>query len=151
MRTPFAGTPLAGGWFATIWLVQADLAWRPQWLGLPGHNANLPCQLCSSPKEEIFDISPTQVPKLMSKDEWLERFETSRRFVDLFTVTGLTGQHVSPDLMHTKWCGVDTYLNGGCLAVLLEHKFDNKLDVLLPALQEYPTFHFAVCLMVFES
>ena len=37
----------------------------------------------------------------------------------------LTGLHLNPDIMHTKWLGTDQYLLGGVLTILLEHKYDN--------------------------
>ena len=61
----------------------------------------------------------------MSPQEWKARFIRIPRAISLWQVPGLTGLHLNPDIMHTKWLGTDQYLLGGVLTILLEHKYDN--------------------------
>ena len=39
----------------------------------------------------------------------------SLEFLEPWQVPGLTGLHLNPDIMHTKWLGTDQYLLGGVL------------------------------------
>ena len=55
----------------------------------------------------------------------------------LFTVPGVSGLTVTPDIMHTKWLGVDTYLLGSAMAVMLKFKFNSDVDALHLELSRY--------------
>ena len=66
----------------------------------------------------------------MSPQEWKARFIRIPRTISLWQVPGLTGLHLNPDIMHTKWLGTDQYLLGGVLTILLEHKYDDNLQQL---------------------
>lgn len=120
-----------GGFFATVWQLQCDLAWHPQWLLLPGHNSNHPCHLCETHKSDLYQITRARKPHIMTPDQWRNRFTGCARTVALWEVTGLTGLHCSPDLMHCKWLGTDAYLLGSALAVLFKFKYNQDLDNLL--------------------
>ena len=120
-----------GGFYAAIWLIQADLAWHPQWLGLPGHNANLPCCKCGLPKEEILQVHAIK-PNLGTNREFLERLEQRQWKIVLWDL--VPGAHVSPDIMHTTWLGTDTYFLGSVLGICLDYKFDGNLDDMTAAL-----------------
>ena len=93
-------TLTAGAYFAAVWQVHCDLAWHPQWLLLPGHNGKLPCQLCMSSRENLFQPRRQTHPNIMSPLEWKARFTIIPRTISLWKVPGLTGLHLNPDIMH---------------------------------------------------
>ena len=126
----------AGGYFGSVWQIQADLAWHPTWLGLPAHNALEPCQLCPAARENLFSITKRRKPVLHNAAEWRLRFD-GPKLMKLFTVPGVSGLTVSPDIMHTKWLGVDTYLLGSAMAVMLKFKFNSDVDALHLELSRY--------------
>lgn len=129
--------PLGGGYFACLWQIQCDLAWHPQWLLLPGHNARSPCQLCNASREELFSIDHEHHPRIMTPGEWRARFQGIPRSINLWNVPGLSGLHVSPDIMHTKWLGCDTYLLGSVLKLLYDIKFQRQIGDLCHELELY--------------
>jgi len=112
------GKDLAGGFFATVWQVQADMAWHPSWLGLPGHNSLYPCVHCRLHKTELFDVKTLKKQELNTHDDFQKILDNRTFKIELWKLVG--GCHVTPDLMHTKWLGVDQYLLGSALAILHE-------------------------------
>ena len=67
---------------------------------------------------------------------WRIRFD-SPKLMKLFTVPGVSGLNVTPDIMHTKWLGVDAYLLGSAMAVMLKFKFNSDVDALHQELSRY--------------
>lgn len=120
-----------------LWQIQSDLAWYPTWLGLPAHNSNVPCHLCACSKEELFSISRTRKPAILSAQEWHDHFGGSSRYVALFDVPGVSGLNVNPDVMHCKWLGTDSYLLGSAVCILHRFKFGRDLGRLIDALTQH--------------
>ena len=134
------GKELAEGFFGTVWQVQADMAWHPSWLGLPGHNSIYPCIHCQLSRDELYDVYKKK-HQLNTHDDFLQVIQPRKFQISLWELVG--GCHVTPDLMHTKWLGVDQYLLGSAVAILKE-KFDTW-SALQNALLEHfglPTFPF---------
>ena len=99
--------------------------------------ANLPCCKCGLTKEQILQVHAIK-PKLYTNKEFLERLEQRQWKISLWDL--VPGAHVSPDIMHTKWLGTDTYFLGSVLSICLDHKFDGNLDDMTTALLKQLSF-----------
>ena len=86
--------------------------------------------------ENLFSITKRRKPVLHNAAEWRIRFD-GPKLMKLFTVPGVSGLTVTPDIMHTKWLGVDTYLLGSAMAVMLKFKFNSDVDALHQELSRY--------------
>ena len=120
-----AGKPLAGErnthFFFILWKLKGDLEfWADDW-GLPRWDAAQPCGVC--PVTNRGDLPWTD----MSHDAaWIPRIYTRESFNDMFPIPhlifsaqpGMNSQSLSPDYMHDKHLGVDTYLLGSVIVML---------------------------------
>ena len=102
-------TPLAGGFFAVVWVVQADLDWLRNVLGLGGT-----CFLCEADRDGLpwtdcrrnASWIPTTYTNVSHAAHFPNRHALFRK------VPGLGVTSVIPDVLHTKHLGVDAYFCG---------------------------------------
>lgn len=123
------------------------MAWHPSWLGLPGHNSIYPCVHCSLSRDELYDVYKKK-HCLHTHQDFLNAIRYRAFRISLWDLVG--GCHVTPDLMHTKWLGVDQYLLGSALA-MLNQKFgsiNEMQEALLAHLGLTRFFYFDSCASV---
>ena len=108
-----AGKPLAGGWRGVVVMLKGDLDWYWKVLGVPRDA----CGLCdaNAPGRTWSDLRP-------SSAAWMSVENTQPKLLTrhpLFAQPSyLTLWQVYPDLMHSKYLGVDQYVAGSVLALL---------------------------------
>ena len=112
-----AGKPLAGGFFFVLWVLQADLEFQHLFWGLPHWTNNLPCNRCGCRKEDLFNFKGPWVSNCYDKKTWNARCKAAK-VCALFALPGCWGGTVQPDLMHTKYLGVDQYFLASVIFVL---------------------------------
>jgi hypothetical protein len=115
-----AGTPLAGGYYAVLWVIRGDLDWFFKSLHLNHFNSLKPCCLC---KADTKGTPWTDFRKQSAK--WLKTIwkaapwsAAEDRHV-LFSLPGVSILTVAPDLLHVKHLGSDTYFYASVLEVLV--------------------------------
>ncbi|CAE7494382.1 unnamed protein product [Symbiodinium sp. KB8] len=115
------GRELAGGYRGCLIGIAGDLEFFQSWLGFKGATANFPCARCPLHKDELMDWRNTA--------SW--RRHTYRKGEDWHQAQGhnhgalfhgknkLSSLNLLPDIMHTKFLGVDQYAYGSCLHKLI--------------------------------
>ena len=115
------GRELAGGYRGCLIGIAGDLEFFQSWLGFKGATANFPCARCPLHKDELMDWRNTA--------SW--RRHTYRKGEDWHQAQGhnhgalfhgknkLSSLNLLPDIMHTKFVGVDQYAYGSCLHKLI--------------------------------
>jgi hypothetical protein len=115
-----AGTPLAEGWFAAVWVLRGDLEYFWQTLRLEHPNSNSPCVLCRCNTTTVpwtdFRRGTGWEAHVWQPAAWLHARPGRHQ---LFRLPGISVCSVVPDLMHTKHLGVDAYVYGSCLSWLV--------------------------------
>ena len=119
-----AGTLLASGHRAVIWVVKGDLDYFASSLGLAHHAASKPCAKCpanSVPGDPLSwtEFRPTVAAwphELISDDEFDAMHEDRH---PLFKMPGVRLSTVYIDMMHTKFMGTDAYTYGSALWLLV--------------------------------
>lgn len=98
-----AGTPLAGGYFFTVFCIRADLEFLSSALGLEHTSGRQPCTCCRANSTTVpwTDHRPTAGWRqtIWTNPPW---FQARPNRMPLFRVPGVGIQQVHPDLMHTK-------------------------------------------------
>lgn len=116
-----ANTPLAGGWFACLWIVRGDLEFFSSALDLECSTSKRPCFLCRAndgtvPWTDCRKDQAIWLSTIWKKSTW----EANRpdRHMLFKCCPGVSITTVMPDLMHTKHLGVDQYFYGSALKLL---------------------------------
>ena len=117
-----AGTPSAGGYFCTLWVIRADLDFLSSALGLSSATARQPCACCKANSSTIpwTDHRPASLWRgnIHQNGAWI--LEHPDR-MPLFRLPGVGIEQVHPDLMHCKHLGSDQYYYGSILKFLTHH------------------------------
>ena len=116
-----AGTPLAGGYYATVWGILGDLDYFAKTLKLPHHSSSSPCALCRCTLHGDATwrdnrANAAWLETIWKPLEWLQW--PSRSKCKLFDLPGVTACTVCLDYMHSKYLGCDQYIFGSVLYML---------------------------------
>ena len=117
-----AGTFLAGGWTATLWLLLGDLEHFALSYDLEHYASNSPCFLCKAntttmPWTDCRRNLASWLQNTWDNASWSAR--PGRHL--LFTICGVSVSTVLPDVLHCKHLGTDTYYYGSVLMLLVHH------------------------------
>ena len=118
-------SPLAGGYFGVLWGILGDLDYMASVLGLPHYgNASNPCALC-----RCSSVGPNTWTDNRSTAGWIGSCWTATDWLQwpsksknpLFTLPGVTCLTVCLDYMHCKYLGMDQYIFGSVLFLLVNY------------------------------
>lgn len=142
IRDARAGTDLAGGYFASVWVLLGDLDYLAKDLRLPNCNSNEPCCLCPANSTNIpwYDFRPTArwLTCIYTEIAWrASGFATC----EIFNIPGVSQYSCYPDWMHAKHLGTDKVLFGSVLWLLVNFVLlgepEENLSVVWGQIQEY--------------
>ena len=124
-----AGSLLAGGYFATLFCIRADLEFIASALGLNNPSGREPCGCCRAnstgiPWTDHRAGSPWR-GTIWRNPEW---FAAHANRMPLFRVPGVGIQQFHPDLMHCKHLGTDQFFFGSVLKFLTHHLLPGTPD-----------------------
>lgn len=115
-----AGTPLAGGFFAAIWVLLGDLDYVAKDLRLPNSNSLAPCCLCPANSSTIpwydFRLSARWLREIYTEHAWRA---SGWAVCEIFKIPGVSQHSCYPDWMHAKHLGSDKVLLGSVLYLLV--------------------------------
>jgi len=120
-----AGTLLAAGYFGVLWAIMGDLDYMAAILNLPRFSSSTsPCALCQCSSTGDFswtDNRPTApwIASCWTAGSWLSWENKSN--CPLFTLPGVTALSVCLDYMHCKYLGMDQYMFGSVLWLLVHY------------------------------
>jgi hypothetical protein len=119
-----AMTPLAGGYFGVLWVIRGDLDWYNKTLRLNHYGSNHPCCLCPANCVEGDPMSWTDFR--VGRAEWMDQVWEDTEWLtlqsnphELFSLPGVGISTVHVDWLHTKHLGVDCYVYGSVLHMLV--------------------------------
>ena len=115
--------PLAGGMYATLFIIKADLDFIHKELGLPHYGSAQPCALCEANSTTLpwTDCRPglhAWSGTIYSNPQWKASHPDAHA---LFSLTGVGTQNFIPDLLHTKHLGTDQWFYGSVLQFMVRH------------------------------
>ena len=115
-----AGTPLAEGWCAALWLVKGDLEWMVSKFDFESYNSRKPCALCDCntgdrPWTDGRTTAAWRQTTWVSNAAWWAA-RPGRNAI--FRIAGVGVLSFFPDLMHCAHLGVYQRLFGGVLKML---------------------------------
>ena len=119
-----AGKPLAGGYFAILWVLRGDLEYMHETLGLNYFASRSPCFCCEANTDDDsmpwtdFTPSAAFLRTVWSNRRWLTHHP---RHHPVFDLDGVGINNVCPDTMHDKHAGTDAYFLAGVLKFLTHH------------------------------
>ena len=118
-----AGTPLANGFFGVLWALAGDLDYYCKTLGLPRWSGNdNPCALCRCAKYgrlswlDNRNCAPWQETE-WSPSEW--KAWEGKSTCPIFSLPGVSACTVAYDYMHAKYLGLDQFMFGAVLYMLV--------------------------------
>jgi hypothetical protein len=120
-----AGKPLANGFFGVLWAIMGDLDYFYGVLGLPRFSsATNPCALCKCTSAGPLSWTDNRadalwMSNLWSAKDWLAWPNRSK--CPLFSIPGVSCLTVALDYMHCKYLGMDQYMFGSILRLLVYH------------------------------
>ena len=128
IRSKNAGTPLAGGYYAVVWLLKGDLDYFSKTFNLEAPASGHPCVRCpcnttTIPWTDIHPDTSAWIPLTWKHTDWMPAHPDAPC---IFELEGLTIDAVSPDWMHCKHLGADQYLFGSVLMLLCFHILPNR-------------------------
>ncbi len=135
-------TPLADGWTAALWLLKGDLEYFANTLGLEHFSSHTPCFLC---RANTSDVPWTDIrcgaqwqATVWTPETWRHH---NRNTHPIFGVPGVSITSVSPDMLHSKHLGTDTYFYASVLTLLTRHMLpaspQNNLDRVWTRIQHH--------------
>ena len=142
-----AGTPLAGGYRGTLFIMRGDLEYFSNTLGLEHFGSLSPCFLCRAncsnddiPWADCRANRAKWMSTCWSNVDW-EAAKPNRHRI-FRDVPGVSISTVIPDIMHTKHLGSDSYFYGSVLKLLVcdiltGNKEDNLNQVFSEIKAEY--------------
>jgi hypothetical protein len=116
-----ANTPLADGYYATIWAIMGDLDYFAKTLQLPRSTSSNPCALCrctlhGNTSWKNNGLNAEWLSLCWKPLQWVAWDGRSK--IELFSIPGVSGVTVALDYMHSKYLGSDQYQFGSVLYVL---------------------------------
>ena len=119
-----AGTDLADGWCAAIYLMKSDLDFLAKSLGLRHYSANefcdlCPCNVAGEPGLWPSNFGPDSrwIHALFSVEEWRALYPNVPHW--LFLLVHVSQHNVEPDELHIIWMGTAAWCNGSVLWMLV--------------------------------
>jgi len=115
---------LADGYFGVLWVLQQDLDFAADFLGMPRVSATNPCSFCPAGcahdnlQWSNFSTDPPAdwMQLQYGPDQWKELFPNRRA---LFSLSSVSVWSIACDWMHTKYLGSDSYLFGTVLWLMV--------------------------------
>ena len=119
-----AGTPLADGFYAGLWLLLGDLEWMAKARDLENSGALSRCACCPAncsdvPWTEVHAASRWRARTWLTREAW-EAAHPNRSLL-FKMVPGLSALNFCPDVMHTMHLGSYQYFLGSVLEYLAFH------------------------------
>lgn len=115
-----AGLPLAGGFFAILWVVRGDLDELAKGFGLEHYGSRHPCCKC---RADLYDVPWTEAH--MTRSKWLRTIWGPHDWHaahpgahPIFSLPGVSISTVVPDIMHCFHLGAYQYFMGSVLHLL---------------------------------
>jgi hypothetical protein len=123
-----AGTPLAGGYYGTLWHSLGDIDWHSNTMGLEGQGQRTPCMRCGCntttvPWTEVHPENSQWLTRMWSEIPWRAAHPNLNPLYDL---PGVGCDTAAPDYMHNKHLGSDLYTYGSIL-MMLTHGTDGRM------------------------
>ena len=118
-----AGTPLADGFRACVYILKGDLEHFSSAYCLANPHSHNPCFLCrcntsTRPWTDFRETSDAWRPTIHTAADWVAA-NADRH--PIFTLAGVSITNCVPDLMHTRHSGVDAWFLGSVLEWLCYH------------------------------
>jgi len=114
------GVSLLGGHFMVVWALICDLEHCCKCYQMPNPTSNTPCGLCPCNTVGLpwFDFRPCAVwrDRVYTVQSWLA---AGLRRSMVFDIVGVTILSFYPDWMHCKALGIDKFLAGSVLYLLV--------------------------------
>ena len=115
-----AGKPLAGGFYAALWVTKADLDFYANSMSLESVGARDRCIKCRGntttiPWTEVHPERSAWLAERWTAPAWAAAHPNVPK---IFTLPGVTIDTVCIDWMHCKHLGVDSYMFGSALMML---------------------------------
>lgn len=143
-----AGTWLAGGYSAVLFALTGDLDYFSAMLDLPNWSlVSGPCVYCKATATgantwtDFRDIAPWRAT-CWSANEW--RSWEGRSRCPLLSLPGTSCWSICYDWMHSKYLGMDMYLFGSVLAILVQMILPDSEQENLQAVWQFLKEHFRV-------
>ena len=122
-----AGTPLADGFFLSIWSIKADLDHLTKAFGLEHYCSKKPCTLC--PASADASAPPLHWYNCFRDDAWwMDKAYSHRQWNELmpnpfflFQLEYLSAANIDPDELHVMHLGTSMYMLGSILMLLCYH------------------------------
>lgn len=141
-----AGRPLAGGFYAAVWSLRADLEHMAKCFGFPYPASASPCGLCRANTADI----PWTDGRLEAK--WRETLwqgpEHAAAHPDRHPLWRLPGMSIDlwiPDIMHTMHLGTYQYAFGSILDYLVSHSMPEAPAANLEKVWKKVREHYQAC------
>ena len=117
ITTPEAGTPLAGGYSACVWLIKGDLDYLAKTMHLESVTSHCCCLKCPANTSDMpwTDFHPVKASWLGSEysdEAWLAQHPLA---LAIFTLPGVSISSIACDWMHSAHIGSYAYLYGSVL------------------------------------
>ena len=118
------GQFIAGGWFATLWIVEADLDFIHKRLGMRNVGTLCPCSWrgadsdpLSVPWSDFRPLDAKWLQQVYDKAQFLAALGPNRN--PLLSLPGVSQDTFWPDYMHCKYMGVDQFFLASVLVVMV--------------------------------
>ena len=125
-----AGKQLAGGYYATLWVLRGDLDHVNKAWGFPMHSEFAPCALCKANKGDLpwTDARHNEalwIDTTWTNDTWSESHPDRHQ---LFRLPGVGLLTFIPDIMHCMHLGSYQYFFGSVLHLLTAHHMAGTVE-----------------------
>jgi len=128
-----AGTDLAGGYFALIWLIKSDLDYVGNYLHLRHYGSTEPCDHCPCTTTGPPSAWPTNfgpdsswIANLFTPEQWRALYPTVPHW--LFFFEFLSNLNVEPDELHVIHLGTSMWFLGSVLWMLVFRVLDGRAE-----------------------
>ena len=136
------GRPLAGGFYATVWLIKADLEHMAKVWGFPYATSRSPCGLCRVNCEERPWADPSRdaawTTTVWSAAEWVASHPDRN---PLWKLPGVNIKMYVPDALHVLHLGAYMYFYGSILEYMTKFAMadtpENNLTRIWDKIKEY--------------
>jgi hypothetical protein len=115
-----AGSPLADGFVAVLWLLKGDLDYYAKTFHLAWYTSRTPCCLCpcNTSTNPWTDFRSDRFPAPYTKTSWRAAFPEPHH---ILLLPGVSILSVAADIMHVKHMGTDAWFYGSVMCLLCYH------------------------------